>query len=104
MPNRLMNYEMLTDHYIKLLMQQVHDKEIIISLGLNEGEAGALIGADLTKLKTPNDQMHLSIALLTAFFKLNADIDPERQISYLMSLVNIVITQTATQHISNQIH
>lgn len=36
---------------VRWIMQQVHDKKIIISLGLNEGESGALIGADLTKLR-----------------------------------------------------
>ena len=104
MTNTLIHNEPLTDDDVKLLMQQVHDKEIIISLGLNEGESGALIGANLTKLKTLDDQMHLSIALLTAFLKLNEHLAPKQRISYLMDLVNILVIETHSWLENSRLH
>lgn len=104
MTNTIIYNEHYTDDDVRWIMQQVHDKEIIISLGLNEGESGALIGADLTKLKTSDDQMQLSIALLTAFLKLNEHLAPKQKISYLMDLVNIVVGQMTTQRTTAHIH
>jgi hypothetical protein len=94
----------LTDEDVRYLMQQIHEKEILISLGLNEGEAGALIGADLTKLKNADDQMQLSMALLTAFFKLNEHLAPKQRINYLMDLLTIVVGQTAAWLEVPQLH